>query len=232
MIDFDFQVKRSARRKTVSICVYPDNRVVVSAPYNAGKAHLMQIVEKKSDWIRAKLQANLQRTRTVPERQFKSGEKLLYLGVEYVLLVERGTPDLVTAENGQIRVRLPLDNPSSGNSAVRNRLIRWYAAQALALIKKRVGHFSPLVGASPASVTLKNLKSRWGSCSARGCISLAWNIIMASEQIVDYLVVHELCHLVHHNHSTEYWKLVESILPDHRERRKWLRENGGLLSLE
>ena len=114
---------------------------------------------------------------------------------------------------------------------IRRQLITWYANAALKRIEERVTHYMRIIGVTPRAVRIKSLRSRWGSCSTRGIINFAWNIILAPEPVLDYLVVHELCHLVHLDHSAEYWKLVEKFLPEYRERRKWLRENGQSLTV-
>ncbi len=230
-LDFNYMVRKSARRKTLAIAVHPDNRVVVSAPATYPREKIFQFVEKKSDWIRKVLQANLQKARQSQDRRFETGEKLLYLGREYILRVERQTPSRVILEDGHICVRLPVEERASEPSVVRERLLRWYLARALAKVKEKVPVYADLIGVKPRLVTVKSLKSRWGSCSVQGRISLAWNIIMAPEAVLDYLVVHELCHMVHHNHSAQYWDLVAAILPGHRQSRKWLRKNGTRLKL-
>ncbi|MHC1727070.1 MAG: M48 family metallopeptidase [Syntrophobacteraceae bacterium] len=227
--DFDFQIRQSARRKTVSITVYPDNRVIVSVPKNFSQKKVYQIIEEKSDWVRKKIQANCLKAQIIPKRQFRSGEKLMFLGGEYTLRLECGGPELVAIKDENICVHLRSAPDSTEPSTVRRHLIKWYVSRALEKIEQRVAHYRSLVGAGPRTVTIKAMKSRWGSCSTRGSISLAWNIIMAPEPVLDYLIVHELCHLVHHNHSADYWNLVASVLPDHCDRRKWLRQNGDLL---
>jgi predicted metal-dependent hydrolase len=230
-LDFNYMVRKSARRKTLTITVHPDNRVVVSAPVTYPPKKILQFIESKSDWVLKVLQANLQKVRQSQDRRFETGEKLFYLGREYILCVQRGTPSPIMLENGHICVRLPAEGPTPEPSAVRKHLLNWYLANALAKVKEKVPVYADLIGVKPRRVTIKTLKSRWGSCSVNGRISLAWNIIMAPEQILDYLIVHELCHMVHHNHSTEFWDMVASILPNHRQSRKWLRENGNRLKL-
>ena len=229
-LDFDYMVRKSARRKTLTITVHPDNRVVVSAPSTCSQKRILQFVEKKSDWVRKILQANLQKTRQRQGRRFETGEKFSYLGREYVLRVERGIPSPVILENGHICVRLPARGEAPEPSAVKKHLLNWYLAHTLSKVKEKVPVYADLIGVKPRRVTIKSLKSRWGSCSVNGRISLAWNIVMAPEAVLDYLVVHELCHLVHHDHSATYWRLVESIIPDHRERRLWLRKHGEWLT--
>jgi hypothetical protein len=230
-LEFNYQVKKSARRKTLAVTVHSDNRVVVSVPAICSQKNILRFVEDKSAWIRKVIQANLKRAKQNLERRFETGEKLLYLGEEYILRVERGTPSRVFVEDGNICVRLPVESPSAVPSEVRKRLIDWYLDCALAEAKEKVPVYTNDIGVNPRSVTIKSMRSRWGSCSTRGRISLAWNVIMAPEPVFDYLIVHELCHMVHHNHSAEYWKLVETIFPDHRRCRKWLRENGIRLQL-
>ncbi len=229
--DFSYQLRMSARRKTLSITVHPDNRVIVHAPATCPKQSIARFIEQKSDWVRKTFEANLLKRRQVVERKFKTGDTLPYLGKDHTLQVEQGHFPEVVCENGRICVRLPARNAPPGPSEIKERLKAWYVSCALSVIREKTALYAARIGVTPARVTIKSLTSRWGSCSVSGRISLAWNIIMAPEAIVDYLIVHELCHLVHHNHSEQYWALVASILPDHRQRRKWLRENAGLLWL-
>lgn len=231
MIDFDYLVRKSPRRKTISITVYPDNRVLVAAPSKMSQKSVLDFLEAKSDWVRRNISYNLEKARRKAHLRFIDGEKVLYLGNEYVLRIEEATPEGVFLKDGEMRVRL--DGAGAGESRselVRNRLLAWYVDRARVEIEKRIHTYGKRIGVMPISVTIKKMRCRWGSCSVRGRINLAWNIIMAPEKILDYLVVHELCHLVHNDHSKEYWSLVASFLPDCRASRKWLRENGQLLS--
>ncbi|MGC8492659.1 MAG: M48 family metallopeptidase [Syntrophobacteraceae bacterium] len=229
--DFSYQLRMSARRKTLSITVHPDNRVIVHAPTTCPKTSIARFIEQKSDWVRKTFEANLQRRCQVVGRKFATGDTLPYLGKNYILLVEQGNSPEVVCEDGRICMRYPARTAPPGPSEVKERLKDWYVSRALCAIREKTALYSARIGVTPATITIKSLTSRWGSCSVSGRISLAWNIIMAPEEIVDYLIVHELCHLVHHNHSEQYWALVASILPDHRQRRKWLRENAALLWL-
>ena len=226
---FNYQIRKSAKRKTLAITVHPDNRVVVSAPATCSNKNILRFVEDRSNWVRKVIQANLQRVKQDEVRKFETGQKLLYLGSRYILRVEGGTSSQVILEDGHICVRLPVEDLTREPSGVRKHLIDWYMACALAKVKEKLPVLANKIGVEPRSVTVKSMKSRWGSCSVHGRISLAWNIIMAPEPVLDYLVVHELCHLLHHDHSPEYWKLVSSVFPAHKEKRRWLRENGNCL---
>ena len=98
--------------------------------------------------------------------------------------------------------------------------------KACVLIPRRVSYFAEKIGVSYGKITLRQQKTRWGSCSANGNLNFNWLLILAPPQVLDYVVVHELCHRKEMNHSPAFWKEVEAILPDYREKRKWLKDNG------
>ena len=102
------------------------------------------------------------------------------------------------------------------------------ADKALEVIPKKVAHFAPLVGVDYGRITIRNQKTRWGSCSSKGNLNFNCQLMLLPDEIIDYVVVHELCHRNEMNHSPAFWAEVERILPDYKERRKWLKENGGI----
>lgn len=106
-----------------------------------------------------------------------------------------------------------------------------YIAAAKDYFPKRVAHFHQFTGGSYNRITVRDQKTRWGSCSARGTLSFNWRLMLAPPGILDYVVVHELCHLTHMNHSADFWEKVESIYPDYRTARKWLKDHGNELVL-
>ena len=105
--------------------------------------------------------------------------------------------------------------------------IRRLADQALAELPRRVAYYAPQVGVDYGRITIRNQRSRWGSCSARGNLNFNCLLMLTPEEVRDYVVVHELCHRREMNHSPRFWQEVERILPDYKERRRWLKENGG-----
>ena len=114
---------------------------------------------------------------------------------------------------------------------VKDALTQWYRTHAEQKLKEKAERYSKIIGVSPSSVSIKTFKGRWGSCDNRGLVQFNWKAIIASNRIVDYLVVHELCHLKQHNHSPKFWKCVESVFPDYQECREWLKENGRTLEV-
>ena len=119
-----------------------------------------------------------------------------------------------------------LPDGSKSDEKVRNALTQWYRAHAEKRLKQKVQRYAKIVGVEPVSVGIKSFKSRWGSCSVKGDILFNRKIIIAPNRIVDYVVVHESCHLKRHDHSPEFWKSVERVIGDYKECKKWLKENG------
>lgn len=107
--------------------------------------------------------------------------------------------------------------------------IKVFADRALEIIPERVAYFAPLVGVEVNGITVRNQRTRWGSCSAKGNLNFNCLLVLAPSGVLDYVVVHELCHRLEMNHSPRFWREVERVMPDYAERKKWLRENGGVL---
>ncbi len=130
----------------------------------------------------------------------------------------------------------------TGPGFVRERIEEWYLFQAKQIFPERVSQYYPLVSRLAGSlgkeigpvnrISIRNQKTRWGSCSSKGNLNFNWRLVMAPAGILDYVVIHELCHLAYLNHSSQFWHLVSGILPDWKERRSWLKANGPLLEWE
>lgn len=125
-----------------------------------------------------------------------------------------------------------INKPVSGlTDAQRNALTQRYIVAAKEYFPKRAAYFRQFTGGTYNRITIRDQKTRWGSCSARGTLSFNWRLMLAPPAILDYVVVHELCHLTHMNHSAAFWQAVESVYPDYRNARKWLKEHGQELIL-
>ena len=129
------------------------------------------------------------------------------------------------------------DTPSDGNYRVPSKksedpaIVNKHKKYARKIFEAKVAYYNQFTGGNYTSIAIRDQKTRWGSCSGRGTLSFNWRLILAPPEILDYVVVHELCHLTHMNHSKEFWKLVESVIPDYKLKRKWLKENGHTLHL-
>ena len=166
------------------------------------------------------------RTKEV-EKTFLPGEKFLYLGEWYPLEIQessnRGAP--LTLAFG----KFILSHDRIGEA--RDLFCHWYKKEAKEKITERVDHYGNRFQLLPEGIKITSARSRWGSCSRDNRLSFSWRIIMASLTIIDYVLIHELVHIREKNHSQKFWNYLESVLPDYRKHRSWLRENGHLLQL-
>ena len=131
----------------------------------------------------------------------------------------------------QQREALQVESAEKYTPQQREGLERRYRQAAKEYIPRRADYFAQRIGVSYERIRIAEQKTRWGSCSSRGTLSFNWKLMLAPPKVLDYVVVHELCHLIEMNHSPRFWKLVEEIIPEYKEYRKWLKENGNTLQL-
>ncbi|MBI3151233.1 MAG: M48 family metallopeptidase [Chloroflexi bacterium] len=212
-----------SKRRTIALIVERDGSLTVRAPRRAGTAVIEAFIQEKQDWIlrtREKILSLVER----PKREYLNGEMFLFLGNEYELRLV-----------GSQRPALQFENGFSLGSAAQKKgervFSQWYKEQAFAVLSERVRIFSAQYGFTPKQVKISSAKTRWGSCSPDGTLNFTWRLVMAPLDVVDYVVVHELAHLRVKDHSSRFWREVEKILPDYKERRKWLRVHGEKLNL-
>lgn len=229
--NYPVTVKRTGRRKTVAIRI-AEGSVHLTVPMRLSEKRITLLIAQKDNWIRKKLAQDAEKPQ-LRLRAFVSGEIFPYLGKDYRLELSAGARGEVRLKHGRLRLTVPEKlQGESGRQYIKNQLARWYRDRATGWLDVKTREFSGQLGVQPTHVEVKYFKSRWGSCSMDGTIKFNWRIIMAPHRIVDYLVVHELAHLVHHNHSPDYWRTVEHSLPNYRELRRWLKEKGAFLSLD
>ena len=218
---FIAEVIRTNRRKTADIRV-EEGAVSVIVPVSTSLEKIDQLLSSKRMWIKEKMA--LQRDMApASSKQFVSGEAFPYLGRNYRLKVETGPFAPVKLLQGHLVVQTP--EGSQQPHMIRNALVRWYKRQASLKIREKVKRYAPIVGVEPAGVAIKTFKSRWGSCTTKGELEFNWRIMLAPNRMVDYVVIHELCHLIHHDHSPEFWREVMRVMQDYQVCREWLRWN-------
>jgi predicted metal-dependent hydrolase len=120
---------------------------------------------------------------------------------------------------------------SERRSAVKNALIEWYMRQADKKIRERIPLYAAKLGVRPESIEIKNQRAQWGSCSRSGTVRFNWKIAMAPAAIMDYVIIHELCHLIHSNHQSQFWSKVQSVIPDYKIRKEWLKERSIIINV-
>lgn len=224
-----YEIVRS-RRATTDIIIERDGSVVVRAPEWADDDRVANIVESKHYWIYKGLAdwRDLNATRVL--REYRNGEGFLYLGRGYRLLLVNNQVEPLQLKNGRFTLRRDLVD--KGEIAAAEDAFRdFYMVKGLERLRSRVGYYAPKVGVEPSGLEVRDLGHRWASCSAVGKLSFHWKCMMPPQTIIDYIVVHELCHFHHRNHTAEFWNEVDKVMPDFYERKEWLRANGAALAL-
>lgn len=211
------EVVRS-RRKTIALVVQPDGRLVVRAPLRTNQKIIDAFVSSKAAWIEKSRQSQQARRKFFPKRYFTSGELFWYLGKQYPL-------QRVTPQRPALQFHLAFTLSEKSTPQAKKHFEHWYREQARLYLMERAQYFTNLYNFHYKQIKITGARTRWGSCSARGTLSFAWRLIMAPPEIIDYVVLHELAHTVHHNHSQAFWSLVQSMVPDYAAKRKWLKHN-------
>ncbi len=222
---FNYKIVRK-KRKTIGIKVTSKGEVIITSPFGISEEMLENIVKKKSQWILSKLH-KFKNENMEEETSIKNGYKLMYLGIELKLELndKRESSREFFISDGKFKVFLQ-HNIDSEETLMKNHITMIYKREAEKILRERTKIYMEIMHVHPLKITIKNQKTIWGSCSFKKNINYNYKIIMAPIEIVDYIVVHELCHLIHMNHSKQYWNAVKSILPDYGVRRQWLKENG------
>jgi predicted metal-dependent hydrolase len=212
-----------SKRRTIALIVERDGTFTVRAPLRVPRAEIDSFIQQKADWI-TRTREKIKSAQPPLKKQYTDGEKFLFLGCLFDLkLVETQKPALKFNDG------FTLSQPAREKGEA--YFVRWYKEQAFEVISERVREYSLKHDFTPSQVKISSAQTRWGSCSSTGTLNFAWRLVMAPLAVIDYVVVHELAHLRVKNHSRKFWKVVATICPDYKEHRKWLRENGEMLSL-
>jgi predicted metal-dependent hydrolase len=221
----EYIIKTSKRKKTVAINVTSEARVVVRAPQFLNKANITKIVKKKAPWIIKKQEYFKNLQLLYPEKEYISGEQILYLGRRYRLKVNKvqnssACKPKVVGRRVIIHVNSQLSDKDR-RSMIEKAIIQWYILRAENVINKRIQRYKQILGVNPKNIEIKDQR----------ILRFNWRVAIAPMSIIDYIVVHELCHLKIKNHSKEFWRLVSLVLPDYQKRRNWLKQNVGIFRI-
>ncbi len=219
-----YQLIRSRkRRKTISLHIKEDGKIVVYAPYRTPKWEIEKFFNEKESWIVEK-RSEKERSIKEAEKAFISGEKFLFLGELYPLEIQDNNkePPLKLSFGKFVLDKNHIEE-------ARDLFIKWYKEEAKERIIGRIDYYSKRLQLFPKGVKITSAKYRWGSCSRDDRLSFSWRMIMASFSIIDYILIHELVHIKEKNHSKRFWNYLESVHPDYKKHRLWLKENGSSL---
>lgn len=224
-----YEIVRSNKRKTVSISVDKDGVKVIS-PVDVTYEKIEAILTTKMPWIRKQLLHFEEINDYRHHRLFLSGEKLPYLGRQYRLKVisyiEIEKPSFKFS-HGTFIAEVPKTIPKEQYRETLLPLYEdWVKEKAFKYVNTRITRYITILQTQPSSIIIKNQEQRWGSCTPSGKILINWRVFLAPVSIIDYVLIHELAHLKHLNHSTEFWETIKMLQPNYEEKKEWLRING------
>jgi len=228
--DIEYQLLPGTARQTTDIVIERDGRIMVRPPGRLSPEQVDEAVLSRRRWIYRNLAEwrELNAARVV--REWVNGEGFLYLGAAYRLLLVPEQDQSLRLKDGRFQLlRSVVD--AGGSEAAQEAFKSFYIARGRERLGQRIQHFAPRVGVQTGVVQIKELGYRWATSLASGELQFHWKCMMAPAKVIDYIVVHELCHLHHRDHTARFWNEVDKVLPDYRDRKDWLRKHGAALDL-
>ena len=224
--NFNISIKRTNRLKTISLQV-KNQEVVLSVPRFVSDGEIDNIIERKINWINNKLA--IEKTNSLDiKRKYENGDKFLYFGSEYSLIIKDSNRDNVYLYKNNIIVEV---NNNFNATYIRNILKTWYISESKKYLIKTNSYYEILIGVEANKLLFGKYKSKWGSCNSKKIISYDWRIIMAPLEVIHYLIIHELCHIKYLNHSNNFWNTVEKYMANYKLQKQWLKTNSNKLIL-
>ncbi|WDI39857.1 M48 family metallopeptidase [Bremerella sp. P1] len=217
----DYELSYSTR-KTLAIDVHPDLSVVVTAPKDASDSAVEGKMQKRASWIIQQQRFFETYLPAIPPRRYISGESHRYLGRQYRLRVHKSDEDAVKMARGQINVYLTDPNQKG---RIKSLVVGWFRQRAKIIFQELFDEMAAKAsrhGIEAGSFRIQRMKNRWGSCTKEGRILLNPDLIIAPKQCIEYVIVHELCHLQEHNHGPRFYRLLKTLMPDWEQRRNRL----------
>jgi predicted metal-dependent hydrolase len=218
--EFKVKIKRTSRKNSTALTVR-DQEVVVLAPRRLKHKHILGFVEEKKAWIMDKL------SREIPPLQFIDGEKLSYFGHQIRLSINYSDKSSITLSDDCLHIAINKSIASS--ELIKKKCSLFFRKKAQQYLIKRCHELANAFAFYPKDISVKSFKARWGSCTVEQQIQLNWKLIFTPKHVIDYVIIHELCHLVHFNHSPLFWQAVAACCPQYKHCISWLKQNASLI---
>lgn len=213
-----------SHRRTVALIVMHDASLVIRAPYSVSEEYIRRFAHSKREWIERKQEYFSKRLKDFKPKRYVNGGEFYLAGNIYKLEIIPGTKPKVFLDNTLKMTEACLVSPEKF-------LTSWYIKQAREIISESVKTLSLALGFKYKSVSINSAKSRWGSCGPKNTLNFSWRLVMAPLQVIDSVVIHELVHTEIKNHSQKFYKRLGTVIPDYKEREKWLKENAAVFHL-
>jgi predicted metal-dependent hydrolase len=226
--DIEYHLLPGRPRKTTDIVIERNGIVTVRPPLDYTPEQVDAVVESKRMWIYRNLAEWKYLNASAVVREWVNGETFLYLGRSYRLALVSNQDCTLQLKAG----RFCLDRTKieqGGTPAAKQAFENYLTEKGQPRLNERVNYFAPKVGVRVAGIEVKDMGYRWASCGIRNVLNFHWKCLMAPPQIIDYILVHELCHFHYRDHSNAFWNEVDKVMPDYHARKEWLRKNGASL---
>jgi len=223
-MDLKYKIVRSANRRKLTITVERDRSVIVHAPINTPDEKINQVIESKRHWIYDKIHHS-QKYSDLPHppgKEMVNGESALYLGRSYRI-------ETVQNDFGEIRFNQKFMVPVDKTGKMRRAFRDWYIIRAKEKILSRASYHARKLGVEYTNAKIVDNLYRWGSCTVKNNVNFNWRLIKAPMFVIDYVIVHELAHLLEPNHTPKFWNIVKTQIPNVEKSKQWLKNNGQLL---
>lgn len=226
-MDLNYKIVRSQKRKKLTITVERDCSIIVHAPEGTSEETVRRVVDAKRQWLFQKLRhpQKYQERPPAPGKEVVNGESAPYLGRDYRI-------EVTETESGEVEFYRRFLVPVARQTERREVLRIWYLARAKEKILPRVKHHALRLGVEFAKARIVDGRYRWGSCTVQDNVNFNWRLIKAPMFVIDYVIVHELAHLIEANHSSRFWNIVRANTATTVKAKRWLIENGQILEEE
>lgn len=227
MKDLKYEIVRSSRRKKLTITVERDRSIIVHAPESTSDEQVREVVDSKRQWLFEKVNhpQKYQDRPHPPGKEVVDGESVLYLGREYRVEIRE-------TSSGEVEFSKVFSIPKARQGKRREVLKEWYITRAKETVLHRVERYADELGVTYREVKIVDNRYRWGSCTVKDCVNLNWRLIKAPMFVIDYVIVHELAHLLEANHTPRFWNIVRAKVPQGEKAKDWLKEHGQMLEEE
>ena len=214
-------IKRTNRKKTISISIRNDT-VTLLSPKLISKNYLYNILLKKKKWITKKLNEQKKRPKSL-KNKFVRGESFFKFGIKKTLIYRKSSLEEVIEKENSIEVHC------LSETSIKKKLECWLKVEVESYINSKLESYKNIMKVDYDNFKVKSFKRRLGSCSNNKKLSFNWKIVMMPKEVINYIIIHELSHLVHFNHSKSFWKLVARFCPDYKEQKEWIKQNEHLI---
>ncbi len=212
------------KRKTLGIYIDVYGNIELRVPRDTTDDQIAHLLQEKWQWIITRSQEMKERTKGFKKKDYINGETFLLLGREYPMTIVEGS---VTHKDG-IQFdgeRLTIYTKIHDEASIQKLLKKFYKKQCKSIVEKRIRHYQPNFKSKPKSIRIASNKKTWGTCNSLREMTFNWKLAMAPIEVIDYIVIHEMCHMVHLNHDRSFWRLVGKHMPDYEKKEQWLKQS-------